>query len=863
VWNLLRHVTWPQWRQHRLRTALTSVGIMLGVAVIIAMRLVNHSVFSSVRESVADTAGRATISVANGTAGLPEELLDEIRAVPAVKSAAALILDSGLVVGGANAGERLQVFGVDYLADTEIRSYDLEKESDGSEMEDPIVVLSQPSSIFVTRRFADSHGLKLNSPLRLQVASGPVELVVRGILKESGPAKAYGGMFALMDIFAAQIAFGKGTPGVPGKFDQIDVVLRDGVSFEEGKRAIEAVVGGRGHVDRPESRGEQLEGLLGAMKLGFSQSQALSFIVGMFLIYNTMSIAVVQRRREIGVLRSLGATAGEIRALFVVEALALAAIGCAAGVALGWWMARLILPAMESVLATMVTRTTVGYLRLDPVVIGMGVAAGFGFAFVASFWPAIQASRVSPLVALRRDATTRVESGSIRILAWLGLAGLVASVAGNFLQTRIGANWLSLATMGFRIVGVALLMPWMVVAILGPARHVLGAIFGIQGKLAGDNLTNAPGRTAVTLTAVMIGISAYVIVGALVESLQVTLGNWIDRYISADLSIAASSRLAGPSSNRIPDEVVEGVRGVPGVATVKPFRYIELLHEGELAYLLALDVDAHRRRGSYQMVAGPPADEFMGALARGEGVGVSDAFAMHFRKKVGDEVTLSTPSGPHTFRILGTFADWAGKTGTVHVDRALYRQYWREALVDGIDVDLVDPARWEEVSREIRARFGPRYDLQVMTSKEFKEEIKGQVIAGFEVSKATEVIVLLISALGIINTLLAAILDRTREIGILRAIGATRRQIEGAVLAEAALLGGIGAVIGLGLGLANAYPFVRVSMLRLVGWHLDFHIDILALLSAALSAIVIAMAAGLYPARKAGRLNILDAIEYE
>ncbi|MBK7973041.1 MAG: ABC transporter permease [Deltaproteobacteria bacterium] len=274
-------------------------------------------------------------------------------------------------------------------------------------------------------------------------------------------------------------------------------------------------------------------------------------------------------------------------------------------------------------------------------------------------------------------------------------------------------------------------------------------------------------------------------------------------------------------------------------------------------------MDAHRRRGSYQMVAGPPADDFMNALARGEGVGVSDAFALHFGKKIGDDLTLSTPSGTRTFRILGTFADWAGKTGTVHIDRALYREYWRESLVDGIDVDLVEPSRWEEVSREIRAHFGPRYDLQVMTSKEFKDEIKSQVIAGFEVSRATEVIVLLISALGIVNTLLAAILDRTREIGILRAIGATRRQIEGAVLAEAGLLGLIGAVIGLALGLANAYPFVRVSMLRLAGWHLDFHVDILALFGAAVSAIVIAMAAGLYPARKAGRLNILDAIEYE
>jgi putative ABC transport system permease protein len=305
ILNLLRYVTLAQWREHALRTLLTAVGLALGVAVIVSMRLVNGAVFASIRASVDDVAGRAVLSVTNGQAGVPEELLDRVRAVPGVRTAAALILDSGLVLDHPERGERLQVFGVDYLEDSKIRNYELDG-GDGSELDDPITILSQPDSIFVTRRFAAEHALALGSPLHLQTTAGPQDLVVRGILKEAGPAQAFGGMLALMDIYAAQLAFGKGVAGVPGRFDQIDVVLDDAVpddaSIDAARSRIAAAVAGSATVSRPESRGDQMASLLGATKLGFAQAQALAFIVGVFLVFNTMSIAVVQRRREIGLL---------------------------------------------------------------------------------------------------------------------------------------------------------------------------------------------------------------------------------------------------------------------------------------------------------------------------------------------------------------------------------------------------------------------------------------------------------------------------------------------------------------------------------------------------------------------------------
>ncbi len=866
LWNLLRYVTLAQWREHTLRTLLTTIGLGLGVAVIVAMRLVNDAVFTSIRGSVDDVAGRAVLSVSNGQAGVPEELLERVRAVPGVKAAAALILDSGLVLDHPERGERLQIFGVDYLADSEVRSYELEKDVE-NELEDPIVVLSQPDSVFVTRGFADEHALRLGSKLPLQTALGPRELVVRGILKEAGPAKAFGGMLALMDIFAAQIAFGKGVAGEPGRFDQIDVVLAPGLENDADIAAardrIAAAVAGQATVERPESRGQQMQSMLGATKLGFVQAQALAFIVGVFLVFNTMSIAVVQRRREIGVLRSLGATAPRIRALFLVEATILSTLGSALGLLGGLGIARTIVPAIERLTSSWIMPSSIGALRLGRLDALAALGAGIGVSLAATLVPSIQAGRVSPLVALRRDAPARVDPRAIRRLGWAGAVLVAASFAAGLAGEWLTGGTSALVAMGCRVVGAALLMPAAVNGLVPPVGRFLEALFGIQGRLAADNLRRAPGRTAVTLTAILVGIAAYVIVATLMQSLQVSISDWLDRYIASDLSVSASNRVAGPRSNRIPGELVDGIRELPGVRIVRPFRSLQIPYQGEITILLSLDLGVTRRTTRYAMVEGPDSKTFEDTLHRGEGVGVSDAFARRFGKRVGDVIELETPSGPHAFPILGTFADWAGPTGSIHMDRALFVKHWRNNLVDGISVDLLTPADEQSVMAAIRARYGRQYDLQIITSRESKRDIREQIVQGFQMTRATEVVVLLISALGVVNTLLAAILDRTREIGILRAIGATRAQIVRAVLLEAALLGGLGAALGVALGLASAYPFVKVAILEAVGWHLDFHVNPTAVAIAGALALAISIAAAYYPGRKAARLDVLTAIQYE
>ncbi len=867
LFNLLRYVTLAQWRQHALRTVLTTIGLALGVAVIVAMRLVNGAVFSSIRESVDSVAGKAVLSVTNGQAGVPEELLDRVRAVPGVKAAAALILDSGLVVGSASKGERLQVFGVDYLADSEVRRYEIDKSGDGSEMEDPIVVLSRPDSVFVTGTFATSHGLHLGSPLELQTARGACNLVVRGILKEAGPAKAFGGMLALMDIYAAQLAFGKGVAGEPGRFDQIDVVLDPKIDRAAGVEAVRAriaaAVAGSATVAKPESRGEQMASLLGATRLGFAQAQALAFIVGVFLVFNTMSIAVVQRRREIGLLRSLGTSAPSIRALFLIEAALLSTAGSALGLVGGLEIARTIVPVVGRLMGAWVMPASVQVLPLGPGELAAALGAGIGVSLVATLVPSIQAGRVSPLVALRRDSAARVDPRAIVRLAVAGAILVAIGFAIAALSRVLPEGAGDLLAMGCRLVGAALLLPALIVAGVPAVGRALAAVFGIQGQLAGDNLRGAPGRTAVTLIAIVVGIAAYVIVATLMRSLEVSLGDWLDHYIASDLSVASSNRVAGPSSNRIPGALVDGIREVPGVRIVRPFRTLQIPYRGEITVLLSLDLGVARRTARYNMIEGPESWAFQEALHRGEGVGVSDAFARHFGKHAGDTLELETPTGLHEFRILGTFADWAGPTGSIHVDRAVFVRDWKSDMVDGISVDLTSPDDEARVMSAIRERYGTDYDLQIMTSHEVKDEIRSQVIQGFQMTRATEVVVLLISALGVVNTLLAAILDRTREIGILRALGATRGQIVRAVLLEAGLLGTMGAVAGVGLGLSIAYPFIKRTLIEQVGWHVDFHVDAFAVLASGVLAVLISVAAAAYPARQASRLDVLSAIAYE
>ena len=325
---LLRLISWPYARKHGFRWLLTVAGIVLGVAVFVGMHTANQSVLAAFQGTIDKIAGKAQLQVTAGEPGFDEEVLDRIRDVPEVR-AAAPVIEASVTAGGTS----LLILGVDMLGDRNLRDYDLEDSEEG--VEDPLVFLAQPDSLMVSKTFADRKGLETGSKLPMRTMTGDEVFVVRGIMKPEGLASAFGGDLAIMDIYSAEKMFGRGR-----KFDRVDIALQDGVRVDDAARKISAVLGPGFQVQPPSSRGAQFEATTRVYALASDITSLFALFIGMFIIYNTFAIAVTQRRGEIGILRALGATRGQIRTLFLMESALTGLAGTALGILAGLAMAR-------------------------------------------------------------------------------------------------------------------------------------------------------------------------------------------------------------------------------------------------------------------------------------------------------------------------------------------------------------------------------------------------------------------------------------------------------------------------------------------------------------------------------------------
>src|ERR1035438_7257602 len=324
---LLRLISWPYLRKHLVRTLLTVSGIVLGVAVLVGMRMADETALGAFANTVNKVAGSTQLQVTSGDNGFPEDVLERVQSVPGVRVASAVIeavADTRLPGQG-----NLMILGVDMTGDRGLRDYDLDS-GDEAVIDDPLVFLAQPDSLIVTREFATHNRLEANSRVPMGTMEGDKQFTVRGIMKAGGMASAFGGSFAIMDLYAAQKVFGRGR-----RFDRIDLAVKDGFTVDAVRQAIQSALGPGFIVEPPASRGAQFDGMLKAHRILVNFTSAFALLIGMFLIYNSFAIAVTQRRYEIGVLRALGATQRQIRVLFLTESAVEGLAGSAAGVALG------------------------------------------------------------------------------------------------------------------------------------------------------------------------------------------------------------------------------------------------------------------------------------------------------------------------------------------------------------------------------------------------------------------------------------------------------------------------------------------------------------------------------------------------
>jgi putative ABC transport system permease protein len=846
-------ITLKQWRVHRLRVGLTMLGIALGVSVFFAIRTTNATLLDSLRLTVEKLAGKANLQVVAGESGFPEEVLEIVRGTPGVQYSEPVI---EVVTHTPFEGQgNLLVLGVDTASDQKLRDYEVDNAQ--TVVSDPLVFLAQPNSIVLARTFAEKHNLKVGDKLPLFTSRGRKDFVVQGLFKPVGIGEVFGGNIAVMDVYSAQFVFARGH-----NFDRIDLTTTPGDSIDAVQARLRERLPTGVEVLRPETRGQELDKAISAMREVMVVTSFVALLVGLYIIFNSFTINVNQRWKEIGVLRAVGVERRNISAMFLLEALMLGALGSVLGIAAGYYMAagasRLMGAAVASVYG-LVSTPTAAKFRIDFAIpsLALGIAASLGGAW----FPARAASRLDPTLALHNIETRRREA----VLGWKRLVfGIFLIFSGIFLiwwSPKFVNVRFQFIYAGFFLLGLTAFLPKIVEWIARALRPVMSWLGGSEGALAVDTMIQAPRRSSATVGALMIGLMFVFSTGAFIQSYQQVIDRWMKRMLNSDLFVATSQYLRSPTYHFSEDLGVQ-ISHIPGVRHTENVRFTSLPYEDSTAALVAYQMQEFMARAGYAIDEG---DERVARdlLPKGEGALVSRNFAARFKVQLGEHLHMQTPTGLLDLPVVGIMDDYRSEKGTIFIDRGLYKKYWKDDGVDFIDIMLNPGADASAVKTEIERLTSGQEQAFVYTNSEFKGWVFGLVNQFFLLNYIQLVVAILVATIGIVNTLIISVSERKREIGIIRAIGGLRSQIRKMVLLEAVAISVVGLVTGAMAALFNTYFMVHTVAMVLAGYHIPFFYPWSMILITLPIVVVISLLAGWWPARRAAHSRVIEAIGYE
>ena len=848
---LLRLITWPYARKHLVRSTLTLLGIVIGVAVFVSMHLANQSVFGAFQETVNRIAGATQLQITAGEPGMDEEVLDRVQAVNGVKVAVPVI--ESVVGTGLHGQGNLLILGVDMTGDRSLRDYSLESAEDAI-VDDPLVFLAQPDSLMVTAQFAERNHLQIESKIPLETAEGVRQFTVRGILKSGGLNSAFGGNLAIMDIYAAQHVFGRGR-----KFDRIDLAVSDGVKEESVRDQLQAMLGPAFQIEPPSSRGASFESMSRIYGFMLKFSSIFALVIGMFIIYNSFAIAVVQRRSEIGILRALGATRRQIAVLFLGESFVAGILGSLVGVAVGSVIARLVASVIGRLLeGAYGLPHTPTHIELSPTVIAISLGVGVFTSVLAAFLPARSAAKVDPVKALQKGRIQVLSEGENRARAALAISLAISSLLVLLWSHSLKGLYLAYACI---MIGALLLTPSLTLWLSHGLRPVMRLLRPVEGALAADSLIGAPRRTSATVAALVFSLALVIGLAGSARAAYQNISEWVNTFLNPDFFISTSETLTS-RNYKFPETMLGELEAVPGIAEVQMARTARIRYHGDPVLLMSFESEKQLRRVKRIPVEGNVEEMFRDA-GEGKGVIVSENFSVLRHVHMGDEIELPSPQGMVQVRVLGVVREYSDQQGAIMMDRGFFKHWWKDDSVDIFRVYLEPGADQAKAKAAILDKFSNRRRLFVLSNQEVKHYILRLTNQWFSLTWLQISVAILVAVLGIVNSLTVSISDRRRELAVLQAVGGLRNQIRGTIWMEALGIGGISVILGLALGAIHLYYVLQISYRDYPGMHLDYLYPASIALVLLPVILVVAFLSSLGPAETAVRSSLVESLEYE
>jgi putative ABC transport system permease protein len=869
---------------------LMVASIAAGVSLLVATQTINDTMARAAKATATPLSGAVDVILSNNESPIDQALAKELH-VAGIASALPRIFEQAYLLDMSEQKSTILLVGLDMLAEQKAPANAMWKLDLSSSIEREYArVFFTGGKAVVVGKALDAD---LGSPASLRVISdrnrNPTTLSRVGTVDASGPAASLGGNVLIVDLATARAILGFG----PGKVSRVDLAFAPGNDPVALRAKVTEIVAGRADVRTPQEQNQAVDNVMSGMQVALLLCGIAALVVGLFLVYNTLSVAVAERRHEIGVLLSVGATRGQIRRLFGYEAALLGLVGSILGIPLGVGFAILALEPVRGILQEIFFNIHAAPVQVGFSLIVSALAAGVITAVLAGIIPAMQASRTTPAEAVRRmpvqpawSMRTAQIVGSVLMLA----AGSLIVYCRNQLPDRLGMY----AGLALVVIASLLATPLITAALARALQPAIRVLCGLEVRLAADNLVRYPGRTGIVIAALAAGVALFVQTAGAICSNRSAIRQWVEDSIAADLCVTSGSPVsAGGGKKPMSPELGTAIEQIPGVERAmgvqirKPyFRDTQIL----MLVLNATDyfkMDAEREARIaglelYRQMADTPDTAI-----------VSDNFAARHDIRAGDTITLTSPRGPVRLKVLGQLADYSWNHGTIFINKKDHDRYWDDPRVDVYDVYLyqekggweaassllgrfgfsaaeseqfahqVKMARKRRVQEEILRRHGAELGLFALTREELHDHIDGMIERLFGIAYGQQFVVLFVAALGVVTALLISVLQRRRELGLLRAIGASRAHVLRCVLAESVLMGLMGSAIGLLVGIPLEWFALHVVIVEETGYFFPLIVPWRDALLIATAAVAMATLAGIGPALFATAQRIPEAIAVE
>jgi len=829
--------------REKMRTALTILGIAVGVAVIVAIELSNQSAMRAFSESVDAVAGRANYTIVSEGGSLDEAVLLKLQPLWDDGARFAPVIDVEGVVEPSQIPVR--ILGVDLMSDLHFRDYRYAQISKEQAFD-----LFREDTAIVPTSFAREQRLRLRSPLTLNILGNRRTLTVRGILEARGPATAFNGAIVVCDIAVAQESF-----GMRGRLSRIDLLLPDDALLKKAQ----SLIGPSLRVERPSRRNERVSKMLRAFRVNLFALAGVALLVGMFLVYNTVLISILRRRKDVGVLKTLGTAPRQIFLAFAGEGLLFGLIGAILGIAMGNAIAFGILKLIGRTINALYVTSQPESIALTPPIIALGVAVGVLLSFVSALQPSLEAAHVSPNAMIRPGLQQRISRDRERRLALIAVACFIAGALVSQLPPWNGIAVAGYVAVLLVVAGFSLLAPSILRLTTSAFAPLMRALFGIVGQLAASSLPASLRRTAVASAALSLATGMMVAVALMVGSFRETVRIWVDQTISSDLWLRPSKGLSNSGAALFPPEIADDLAKVPFIAAIDRVRGREVLYGDDLISVGSGDFARVAEFGDLPMVKPRSSRAALLEAEARNGVVVSESFALKFRKSIGDTVRFGTTDFP----ITGIYRDYSNDRGVVVMDRPLYIRTFHDDRINTVVIYLKKGISRDAARIALEKELGPKYHAFAITNGSIRAEVMKIFDQTFLITYALLGVAIVVAVLGIVNTLSALILERTRELAMLRVTGVTTGELRTMLVLESTILGIASTVAGIVMGYALSWILIYVINKQSFGWTIQFHTPV-ALIATSLGVTLAASAlAGLVPARLANRIHIPSAIKSE